>query len=142
MVTWVDGAIADPSPAADAAVRGAEDALRVDLPPDFLAVARVHQGATPQPDGIALPNGFTTGVAHLLHFEEAPFVSNIVAARFPVAESLDKGVIPFAADIGGGLFCFSYRKDYDHPPVVHWSADWGELPLAASFTDFVALLRD
>ena len=47
MVTWVDGAIDDPRPASDAAVRQAQDELEVDLPADFLAVAQVHQGAAP-----------------------------------------------------------------------------------------------
>lgn len=142
MVTWVDGAISDPAPASDAAVRAAEDQLRVDLPADFLAIARTRQGARPEPAGIDLPNGFGTAVANLLHFEDQPFVSNIVAARFPVAESLDKGVIPFAADVGGDLFCFSYRDDYDNPPVVFWSVDWGTLPLAPSFSAWVEMLRD
>lgn len=142
MVIWVDGAIADPVPATDAAVRAAEDALRVFLPADFLAIARVRQGAAPCPNGIDLPNGFVTGVAHLLHFADSPFVSNIVAARFPVEGLIEKGVIPFAVDSGGDLFCFSYRQDYDAPPVVHWSVDGDALPLAPSFTAFLGLLHD
>lgn len=142
MVTWVDGAIADPAPAPDTAVREAERQLRVPFPTDFLDVARAHQGAAPVPANIDLPNGFGTAVAHLFHFEASPFASNIVAAGFPAQDALDKGVIPFAADIGGDLFCFSYREDYDNPPVVFWSVDWGTLPLAASFTDFVAMLHE
>ncbi|WP_249999359.1 hypothetical protein [Actinoplanes sp. M2I2] len=44
MVTWVDGAIDDPQPASAAAVRQAQDELEVILPPEFLAVAQIHQG--------------------------------------------------------------------------------------------------
>lgn len=142
MVSWADGAIANPSPASDEAVQRAENELRVDLPADFLAIARARQGAAPVPAEIDLPNDFGTTVAHLFHFEDAPFDSNIVAARFPVQDALDKGIIPFAADIGGDLFCFSYREDYDNPPVVFWSVDWGVLPLAPNFTAFVEMLHD
>lgn len=142
MVTWVDGAIANPPPASEEAVRAAQLQLRVPFPADFLAIARTHQGARPEPADIDLGNGFTTAVDCLLHFEDSPFVSNILAAGFPVADALDKGVIPFAKDIGGDLFCFSYREDYDHPPVVFWSADWGTLPLAPSFSAFVELLHN
>ena len=142
MVTWVDGLITGPSPASDAEVRAAEDELRVDLPPDFLAVAQVHQGAQPQPSGIQLPNGFSTGVEGLLHFRDSPFTSNITAAWWVRQDGLDKGVIPFALDVAHDVFCFSYREDYDHPPVVFWSVDWGAIPLAPSFTAFLDLLHD
>ncbi len=142
MVTWRDGAIPNPRAASDDAVRNAEKALRVPLPADFLAVARTRQGAAPEPAGVDLPNGFRTDVDCLLHFEDSPFVSNILAARFPVLKVLPKGVIPFARDVGGDLFCFNYREDYDAPSVVFWSVDTGMVPLAANFTGFLAMLHD
>ncbi|XVV14066.1 SMI1/KNR4 family protein [Actinoplanes sp. CA-131856] len=142
MVTWVDGAIDDPQPAPDTAVRQAQDDLEVELPPDFLAVARVHQGAAPVPASIDLPNGFGTTVGHLLHFEDRPFTSNIVAAIFPLLDVLDEGIIPFAADTGGDFFCFDYRADADHPSVVFWSVDWGVVPLAPNFAAFLGMLRN
>lgn len=142
MVEWTAGAIQDPSPPADAVVRQAEDELRVDLPADFLAVARACQGARPQPGGVTLPDGSVTAVDCLLHFEDAPFTTNILAAGFPYEGILPKGVIPFARDIGGDVYCFNYRDDYDRPSVVYWSADTGMVPLAASFTEFVASLHD
>lgn len=142
MVNWADGAIDDPRPASDTAVRQAQDELEVKLPADFLAVAQIHQGAVPVPAGIDLPNGFGTAVDHLLHFEDSPFVSNIVAAIFPLLDVLDEGVIPFAADVGGDFFCFDYRADDAHPSVAFWSVDWGVVPLAPNFADFLTMLRD
>lgn len=142
MVTWVDGAIDDPRPASDAAVRHAQDELEVELPAAFLAVARVHQGATPVPAGIDLPHGVGTAVGHLLHFEDTPFTSNIVAAIFPLLDVLDEGIIPFAADVGGDFFCFDYRTGGDRQPVVFWSVDSGVVPLAPDFPGFLAMLRD
>jgi hypothetical protein len=141
VVTWTDGFIAAPSPASDAMVRAAEGELRVHLPADFLAVAQVHQGAQPQPSRILLPNGVGTAVAGLLHFGDSPFVSNIAAAWFARQDGLEKGVIRFALDVGDDVFCFSYRKDYDRPPVVFWSVDWGAIPVAPSFTAFLDLLH-
>ena len=111
MVTWKDDLIPNPAPASDEAVRRAERALRVRFPADFLAVARARQGAAPVPNGITLPDGSVTGVHHLLHFAEEPAMRNIVARRFPVEGVLPKGVIPFAEDIGGDLFCFNHRKN-------------------------------
>ena len=142
MAEWVDGAIAGSPPAPDHAVRSAEAALRIRLPQDFLAVARHTQGARPEPGRFTLPNGAVTGIQHLLHFEDAPFTSNIVARREPVARVLPKGVIPFAEALGGDLLCFSFRTDYDHPPVVFWSTDTGTVPIADSFTALLALLHD
>ena len=142
MVNWADGAIDDPRPASDTVVRQAQDELEVSLPSDFLAVAQTHQGAVPVPAGIDLPNGFSTAVDHLLHFEDSPFVSNIVAAMFPLLDVLDEGIIPFAADVGGDFFCFDYRTDDDHPSVVFWSVDWGVVPLAPNFAAFLNMLRE
>ena len=138
MVTWVQDTPF--LPASDDVVRAHEDVLRVDLPRDFLAIAQRRQGASPEPAGVTLPNGFVTAVDQLLHFEEG--FRNIVTRRFPLETVLDKGVIPFADDIGGGVYCFSYRDDYDRPPVVFWSVGWGALPLAPSFTAFLDTLHD
>jgi hypothetical protein len=142
LVQWVDSAIATPGPASDQAVRDAERRLRVRLPLDFLEVARVHQGARPEPGRIALPDGSVTSVGCLLHFQDEPFHQNIAARGFPLQGVLAKGVIPFAEDIGGDVFCFNYRKDPQHPAVEYWSVDTGGIRLAASFTEFVALLHE
>lgn len=142
MPDWIDGALAQSPPASDAAIRSAEVVLRVRLPQDFLDVARQTQGARPEPGKFTLPDGAVSGIQHLLHFENAPFTSNIVSRREVVAGVLPKGVIPFAEALGGDLLCFSFRANYDHPPVVFWSVDCGLVPLAGSFTDLLALLHD
>ncbi|MFC5063590.1 SMI1/KNR4 family protein [Actinomycetospora atypica] len=128
------------APAGDAVVREHEDRLRVDLPRDFLAVAQHRQGAAPHPAKVTLPDGSATAVARLLHFGEG--FGNIVTRGFPLEGVLDKGVIPFAEDVGGDVFCFSFREDYDRPPVVFWTVDHGAVRLADDFTAFVAMLHD
>lgn len=140
MVEWHDAALTSPAPASDEAVRAAERQLRVRFPADFLAVARAHQGAAPEPAKVDLPDGSVTSVGHLLHFEEG--TANIAARRFPVEAVLQKGVIPFAEDIGGDLFCFNYRKTPDAPTIVYWSVDSGPLAIADSFSAFVRMIRE
>lgn len=140
MVEWVDGAILAPEPASAEMVQNADRQLRVRLPLDFLEVARLRQGARPEPGRVQLPDGSTVSVECLLHFEEEPFYLNIVARLFPLRGVLQKGVIPFAEDIGGDVFCFNYRKDPEHPTVLYWSVDTGPIHLADSFTDLVGLL--
>ena len=141
-VVWIDSLIVDPPVASDASVREAERALRVRLPADFLAIARLRQGSRPMPSGITLPDGAVTAVKNLLHFEEEPGIRHIVHRRFPVMDVLQKGIIPFAEDIGDDLFCFNYRKDPYHPSVAYWSVDTGAVPLAPDFGAFLAMLHD
>lgn len=142
MVEWSDEAIEGPHPASEDAVRGAERELRVRFPADFLAVATIRQGAEPIPAGIEIPGFYGTSVFHLLHFEEEPWMSNIVNRLFPLEGVLDKGVIPFAEDIGRDVFCFNYRHTPNTPSVDYLSVDTGLVELAPSFTDFIALLRE
>ncbi len=141
-VVWNDSLIVDPPEASDAAVREAERALRVRLPAEFLAIARLRQGSRPAPNAVTLPDGSVTAVKNLLHFEEEPGIRNIVHRRFPVMDVLAKGIIPFAEDIGDDLFCFNYRKVPDHPSVAYWSVDTGTVHLAGDFDAFVGMLHD
>src|SRR5215472_16152918 len=78
-VSWFDGAIDNPSPASDVKVQKAERELGVRLREDFLAIAKTHQGAMPEPECFDLPKGGRGSIKYLLHFEEEPFYSNIVA---------------------------------------------------------------
>lgn len=143
MVTWVDGALAAPTPPSDAQVRAVEKALRVPLPADFLAVAKAHPGARPQPAGILLPGGFGTSVLGLLHFSgDGPAISNILSCQWLLRDVLKKGWIPFAQDIGHDVFCFDYRADYDRPSVMFWGQGFGAIPLAPTFAAFLELLHD
>ena len=142
MVTWHDNMIKDPPIASEDKVRAAERELRVAFPADYLAVARAHQGARPEPANVTLPDGAVTAVGSLLHFEDAPFYTNIVAAMSPVEDVVPKGVVPFAEDIGGDLFCFNFRDDFDRPTVSFWSVDSGLVPIAGGFTEFVGMLHD
>ena len=140
MVQWNDSLLPHPPVASTDAIRDAEAQLGTRFPPDFLAVARVHQGAQPVPSDISIPNFGITAVAHLLHFQDEPGQTHIVARRFPVDDAMEDGLIPFAEDIGDDLFCFDYRQDPEHPTIVFWSVDSGPVHLADSFTAFLDLL--
>ena len=142
MVEWVDALIPQPPQVTPDAIRAAEEQLDVRFPSDFLDVVRVHQGAQPVPNHITIPDFGGTAVAHLLHFQDAPGHTNIVARRFPLDDAMEDGVIPFAEDVGDDLFCFDYRRNPARPSVVFWSVDTGPLHLADSFTDFLDILYE
>ena len=111
------------------------------LPEDFLEVGAARQGVRPEPASFDRPGGAVESVEHLLHFEPGSF-SNIVERRFPLQDVLDDGVIPFAECAGGDVLCFDFRDDRDALTVAFWSVDTGLVPIASSFTAFVALLHD
>jgi len=144
-VVWSNFVISSPPIASIEKVDKAENELGVKLPADFLAVATIHQGATPEPDGFDLPDGSSSSFGCLLHFEEKPFFENIVVRRGPVSYVLPDKVIPFAEDGGGNLLCFDYRETPSHPTVVFWDhekCDDPPLYVASSFTDLMNKLYD
>ncbi|WP_147392110.1 SMI1/KNR4 family protein [Amnibacterium setariae] len=142
LVEWVPEAVPGAPRAIAEQVIGTYRAIgRWPLPEDFLEVAAEHQGVRPSPASFDLPGGFVQSVEHLLHFEPDSF-SNLVTRRFPLEGVLDDGVIPFAECLGSDVLCFDFREDRDAPSVAYWSVDTGLVPLAASFTAFVALLHD
>lgn len=140
-VTWVDGALTQPSVAHAKSVIAIARELRVHFPEDYLDVAIGHQGARPEPGDFDLPGGWTYGVEHLLHFEPDSF-SNLLTRRFPVEEVLPPTVVPFAEASGSTLVCFDFGIDAEAPTVAFWSVDTGLVPLADSFTAFLDLLHD
>ena len=145
-VSWFNSAIRNPSPASDDQVQKAERELGVRLPADFLAIAKTHQGAMPEPECFDLPEGGKGSIKYLLHFEEEPFYSSIAALREPVNDVLPKKVIPFAEDSGGNLLCFDYRNSDETPEILFWDHE-GNAPfplqtIASSFTDLITRLRD
>ena len=141
-VDWQPDAVPGAPPAIADQVIAAYRALgRWPLPQDFLEIASGKQGARPVPGSFTLPDGRVEAVEHLLHFQGDSF-SDIVERRFPLQDVLDDGVIPFAECLGGDVLCFDFRADRENPTVAFWSVDTGLVPLAASFTAFVALLHD
>jgi SMI1 / KNR4 family (SUKH-1) len=124
------------------AVAVVQRTLGVRFPADYLAIATTMQGASPDPSHIKLSNGVGTGFGSLLHFEEAPPFSNIVARRWPVEDWLPPGVVPFA-DTSGDLWCFDFRANPDQPSVVYYQHDDPDLDfpvVATSFTDLLEKL--
>ncbi len=126
--------------ASTAAVADAEATLGVRFPADFLAIATVLQGASPEPFSIRLPDGHSSGFGSLLHFEEEPPFTNIVARRWPLEDWLPQGITPFA-ESSGDLWCFDFRSDPVRPKIVYYAHDDPDLtfpPVAESFTDLLS----
>lgn len=139
MVQWT---YAEPwPPATDAEIEAYEAELGVRLPRDFVEVARAHPHAEPEPASLDIPGYGGTAVDCLLHFHD-DHRDNLLSRRWLVQDGLGEGLVPFALDIGGDLYCFDYRAGAEAPRGVgYWSVSTGYLPLADSFTAFVGLLH-
>jgi hypothetical protein len=139
VVEWTD---VEEWPAPDeATVREVEAALGVRLPADFVAVATAHPHAAPEPGSIDVPGFGGTAVDRLMHFT-ADEGDHLLSCLWMVPDSLEPGLVPFATDIGGDLFCFDYRESPDAPSAGFWCTDTGYVRLADGFTELVGMLGD
>lgn len=144
-VTWTDFDLRNAPLAAEESIRKAEAQLGVRFPPDFVEVARRHQGAAPTPAAFPLADGSSSVFNNLLHFEKSPQATNIVNTRLDLEHLLPEGVIPFGVDPGGNYLCFDYRTSPDRPAVVFWAHDMpgGDTQrIAASFSELLQKLHD
>ncbi|MCA1705516.1 MAG: SMI1/KNR4 family protein, partial [Actinobacteria bacterium] len=129
-----------------------QNRLGIRLPEDYLEVVRAHQGAAPSRDRIALPDGTTTSLSMLLHFEPEPAQFNLVS----IVENADTAygkLVPFAVDPDGNYFCFDYRGETGNSssetrwnrPVVLVAADdptAEPTPIADGFTPLINSLQE
>ena len=129
--------------ATDAEINLVETELGIKFPEDFLAVAKYHQGKTPE------PCEFTVGSCsdvfnHLLHFRSLGEYKeySILSTKNALAHYLPQNHIPFAGTPGGNFLCFVYENE-ESPYVAHVNH---ELPIndkdcitkvAASFEAFI-----
>ncbi len=117
-------------------VQAVEANLGVKFPPDYLEVAIAHQGASPDPYVVPLPDGTTTTFETLLHFDpvRAPH-TNLTALLYMLEDRLHVGIIPFATS-GSDLWCFDFRQDPANPTIVLAvrDNDFDPIPVKDTFT--------
>ncbi len=142
-VSWLDELEGSPR-ASEATVREIENELGVRFPADYLAIAAIHQGASPEPYVVQLPNGKRTTFEQLLHFERSANPHTYIVAKvWLYLDRLPENVIPFARS-SGDLWCFDFRDDPDNPPIVYWSIYFDEniQKVADTFTELVDKFED
>ena len=138
-VQWLERTIDSPRVADPAQVAAVERALGVSLPPDFLAIATVHQGARPSPGRLVLADGASTVIERLYHFEDGPYA--LVNAQGSGIAPLPNSAIAFASGTGGDVLAFDYRRNPLAPPVIVVMHDHSPAvrPVADSFTHMLSL---
>jgi cell wall assembly regulator SMI1 len=144
-VVWSPYIWPGPRPLDMARLRAAEAKAGVRFPQDYVECLRAHQGMTPDPCEFPFGDGFTTVFNVLLHFDADTATDRIVELQDILRDSdAPGGLHVFATDPAGNLICFDFRDRPDAPVVVildHEGDAKEPLPVAATFTDFLALLR-
>lgn len=106
-----------------------EDIARVEakagfqFPNDYVSCALLYHGASVVPYRINVNNRERV-FANLLSFSDES-VDNIIEVYDNYKERLKNGIIPFACDPSGNLFCFDYRKDKKNPSIIFFNSELG-----------------
>ena len=134
--------------ATDEEIGAVERAWGVALPADYRAVAREHQGESPEPGGLRVAGAPHT-VECLLHFRASGDHAswNLVAVDAELRDWLPLGVHPVAATTSGGFWCLDFRGAAPGTAsVLHAESD--DEPedafrtVAPDFATFLGRLRD
>lgn len=158
MVEWMDycgvRVPADPGDVQKAAVQA-----RLPVPNDVQQLLLAHQGQATAPEVIALPGGGTVTFGTVLvvtpgaaapggdDFSETYTVDYAVAALQEFRPTADgkPDFFPFASDTASGWFCVDQRDPAQRIVFIATDGgaeDDGVIPLAATVTDLLGMLRD
>jgi hypothetical protein len=124
----------------DQTVVDVESVLSVKLPADYLACLRKKNGGRPIPNAVNVSGRVDVVFENLLRLDiQAPHgvikVWNVLRAR------TKEGVIPFASDPFGNLFCFEYL-DRKSCSVVFWNHEDGLSTFVSnSFSELLEMLH-
>ncbi|WML33909.1 SMI1/KNR4 family protein [Clostridium sp. OS1-26] len=86
------------------------------FPNDYVSCALLYHGASAIPYCIDV-NNRERFFANLLSFSDES-VDNIIEIYNNCKERLKNGIVPFACDPSGNLFCFDYRNDKKNPSII------------------------
>ena len=136
-------------PVSESEIAAVEQQLGIRFPASYKEAVLTCHGGSPLRGTFDVPDEeiglITTGLGMLLTFNEDDAESVIDTHRV-LADRLPVGVIPFAIEGGGDYIAFDYQQRNGEPAVVYWSHEKDAAdaitPLAGSFDEFTALLRD
>jgi hypothetical protein len=135
-VTWKYG-----RQTSDDAIRALEKTLTINLPADFINVARANDGGRPRPKAVDIHGGREVVFERLLSIEGSGS-ETILEAAGAVGGRSSEGLVPFGRDPFGNLFCFVFRAQ-QCTEVVFWDHESGKSsPLCTSFATLLALLHE
>lgn len=114
------------------------------LPEDYRSFLVLHNGGTPEKYLVCWPGSHEPAEVwnDSLGLHNGPTYSRLDSVTEGLKEYLPKGIIPFASDPGGNLFCIGISGDYSGK-IYLWDHERAQEKescsfLAGSFTEFVA----
>ena len=140
---WEDEEIENPPVASLADVIRIENEIGFKLPPDYIEVARHHQGQSPTINAHDA-DGKGSCLGGLYHFH-GELNSGRLGWGDIINEGADTLMLAFSRDGGGNFFAFDYGDDpqNENPTVVFWDHETGNITkLASSFTEFLGQLKE
>jgi cell wall assembly regulator SMI1 len=117
-----------------------ESALGVTLPTDYRIFVADHNGARPKPKAIDIP-GKREGVMERLVHLDSGTSDNVSSAATALRSRGQGGLVPFASDPFGNLFCFQFSGN-SVIAVVFWDHETNSTSrICNTFSELVGLLR-
>lgn len=124
----------------DQDISDAVTVLSVQLPGDYLAFLRKHNGGRPMPNAVNISGRSDAVFEQLLRLDiQAPH--GVIKVWNALRGRTKEELVPFASDPFGNLFCFDYS---DHLPcsVVFWNHESGSSTFVArSFSALLEMLH-
>ena len=102
-----------------------ENQLGVELPDDFKEIIKNQDGGTPELpalDFCGMSEKVFSGLIPLLEFND--YSESIIETINSYETPFPEGIIPFAQDPFGNLYCFDYRNK-STPIIVYWNHEEG-----------------
>ena len=127
-------------------IESIEKKLGIQLPGDYLQVAKIYNGKRPIPGDIDVGKRSTV-VTFLLTLEaEENNSPDSLLSSYKNNDDRDNKIVPFAIAGGASRFCFDYRKNNLNPTVVFDNSDLefsdprSIVNVCDTFTDFLEKL--
>ncbi len=125
-----------------------EAILGIKFPNDFVNVILDNDGGMPNLTAIDFNNEHEKVFSGLLSMSKNSEYDYIIETFVDVKDRLNKGVIPFADDPFGNLYCFDYRRNPASSTIIYWDHELEPddedqfVFVADSFTDLLNRLYE
>jgi hypothetical protein len=123
--------------ASEAMIALVEIITKLQLPQEYLPVARKYQGGYPSLRNLDVEGYGVTVFEALLTF--LPFDDYDIIEAYNTVRSRGRFefVFPFAMTFPYSFYCFDYRENKEKPPLVYWNREMSKLDPQNAVTEFL-----
>ena len=134
-VSWKYG-----GPVSGDAIQTFESEMNFEFPAALRKILIAHDGGRPQLQALVLPGGREVILERLLAVVSQNGTT-ISSANQALRSQGFQGLLPFATDPFGNLFCFTFQQEGEAGPILFWNHETGTTQrICGSFTDLLGLL--